>query len=282
MQTIGIAGTGRVARALGRALRQLGAPVTHIAGRNTANTRAAAEIIGAEPVTIAELPNHVSHIIISVSDSAIADVAQELSTAEKTPEVAVHNCGVHGPDVLDALAARGTSCATMHPVQTMTTTDAVFEGVTWTVTGEGAAASWIEETVRLLGGRTVPIAASHRALLHASVIMAGNYTTGLIYAAEGLLTGCGLTREQARECFRPLLLSSAANAFALGPVAALTGPIARGDVSTIKRHLGSLEGMDPAAVDLYKSGGLVVLQLAREKGLNPAQADAIEALLRRS
>ena len=76
--------------------------------------------------------------------------------------------------------------------------------------------------------------------------------------------------------FLPLLRGAVAN-LELGPAAALTGPVRRGDVRTIRAHLAAL---GPDDRELYRWLGLAALQLAREAGLNPSAADEVEKALR--
>jgi predicted dinucleotide-binding enzyme len=92
---IGIAGTGRIAQALGRLLYRLGQPVIAIAGRDPARTRTAAAFINKDvlPLSVSELPAHASRVLIAVPDDALEDVARTLAAAPRLIEIAVHTCG---------------------------------------------------------------------------------------------------------------------------------------------------------------------------------------------
>jgi predicted short-subunit dehydrogenase-like oxidoreductase (DUF2520 family) len=110
--------------------------------------------------------------------------------------------------------------------------------------------------------------------------MASNNVTGLIDAAVILMKAAGIDEKTALGALGPLVRASVENALALGAEEALTGPIERGDVETVRRHLGSLAGVPPSAGELYRSAGLHVLEVARRRGLEESKAREIERALR--
>src|SRR5580704_1564027 len=103
---IGIAGAGRVGQALGKLLRERGAPVVAVAGRDELRTAVAAAFVGVEPSSYSELPACGARIIIAVPDDALEAVAAELARTMRGGE-ALHTCGSRGPEALAALADRG-------------------------------------------------------------------------------------------------------------------------------------------------------------------------------
>lgn len=280
---IGIAGTGRVAQAVGRLLRERGEPVVAVAGRNPEHTARAAEFIGAAAVSFGRLPERAGRVLIAVSDGAVAGVARELAEAGMRRGTALHTCGAHGPEILEPLARAGAACGVLHPLQTIATPEAgvaVLPGSTFAVSGDAAAVAWAECIVALLGGTALPIAPGSMPLYHAAAVMASNYVTGLIDAAAILMKTAGIDEETALGALGPLIRAGVENALALGPERALTGPIERGDVETVRRHLWSLAAAPPSVSGLYRSAGLHVLEMARRRGLAEAKAGEIETLLR--
>jgi predicted short-subunit dehydrogenase-like oxidoreductase (DUF2520 family) len=279
--SIGIAGAGRVAQALGRLLRERGEPVTAVASRNPEHAARAAEFIGAAAVPLGRL--RADRILIAVSDAAIPDVARTLAGAGMSRGVALHTCGAHGPEVLEPLARAGVACGVLHPLQTIATPEAglaALPGCAFAVSGDAAAAAWAERIVTLLGGTALHIAPGAMPLYHAAAAMASNYVTGLIDAAAILMKAAGIDERTALGALAPLIRAGVENALALGPERALTGPIERGDVETVRLHLRSFAAVPPSASGLYRSAGLHVLELARRRGLPEAKALEIEALLR--
>ena len=97
--------------------------------------------------------------------------------------------------------------------------------------------------------------------------MASNYLMALIATAVMLMGEAGVDEAAARLALEPLARTSVENAFRLGPAAALTGPIARGDADTVRGHLAALAKAPAAAEGLYRSAGLATLEIARQRGL---------------
>jgi predicted short-subunit dehydrogenase-like oxidoreductase (DUF2520 family) len=276
---IGIAGAGRVGRAIGRLLKERGEPVVSVASRDGGRAREAAEFIG-PGVTAGDYRNlaGVGRVLIAVADDAIEEVAGLVGK----PRAALHTCGTKGPEALEALRSRGVSCGTIHPLQTFG--DArrgteLWEGIAFAVSGEDAAREWAERIVGLAGGRVLRIAAEHRTLYHAAAVMAGNYTVALMAAGRTLLTAAGIEPGEALAALGPLARTSLENALRDGPEGALTGPIERGDAGTVQAHLEAL-AESRCLRELYKAAGIQALELARKKGLGGAQAAAIEDILR--
>jgi predicted short-subunit dehydrogenase-like oxidoreductase (DUF2520 family) len=287
-EPIGIAGSGKLAQAIGRLLRERGEPVVCIAGRDPFRTRLAAEFIGdgVEPAGLAELPGRASRLLIAVSDSALHDVAEALAAGVSGTGLALHTCGAKDIEELAPLRLRGFSCGTLHPLQTICSPEqgvAALRGAAFAVSGDGPGVEWAERIVELLGGRTLRIRPEARPLYHAAAAMASNYVAALLDAAQSLLaTAAGEDGDSALRALGPLVRTAVDNILERGPVAALTGPIERGDAGTVRLHLDALASVSPVIRDLYCAAGLQALDMARRKGLAAGAADRTEALLRRN
>ncbi len=278
---IGIAGSGRVAQALGRLLRDRGAPVAAVAGRNPQHAAAAARFMGVEAVSLGGLPSVCGRILIAVSDDVVPAIAAELPMKAG---LALHTCGARGPEALSALAARGVACGVLHPLQTIASPEqglAALPGSFFAVSGDTPAVEWALEIVQLAGGTPLRIAPGRMPVYHAAAVMAANDVIGLIDAAAMLMVSAGLDAGTAVRALAPLIRAGVENAIALGPEQALTGPVQRGDADTVRRHLEALAGAPRSAAELYRAAGLHVLELARRRGLGEKPAVEIEDLLRR-
>ncbi len=274
-----------MARALGRLLIRAGEPVAAIAGRDTERTAAAAAFVGssAEPVSLESLPQRAGRIVVAVSDDAVAEVAHVLAAAGMRSGAVLHTCGARGPEALAHLQAVGVACGVLHPLQTVATAEqglAVLTGSWFAISGDPAAAAWAERICNLLNGKPLCIAPDRMPLYHAAAVMASNHVTGLLDAAVILMGAAGIGRQTALDALGPLVRASVENTLALGTADALTGPIRRGDIETVRRHLRSLAGVPLSVRELYRSAGLQVLELARRCGLAEPRAREIEALLR--
>jgi predicted short-subunit dehydrogenase-like oxidoreductase (DUF2520 family) len=296
MDSIGIVGAGRMGQALGRLLHDRGQPIAAIAGRNPERTASAAAFINRNvlPVTYAELPRHAARILICVPDDALEDVAHILASKPHHISMALHTCGSRGPEALAGIQSRGAACATLHPLQTITTPAqgvADLPGSSFGITGFGITGSpfemnpaldWALDIVRLLEGHALTIAPENRPLYHAAAVMASNYVVAMIDAAVTLMRLAGVPQEPALQALGPLIRASVENGLRAGPVHALTGPIERGDARTVAAHLRALDppldNVPESVRQLYRQAGLHAIDVARRK--TPAiDRGPIESLL---
>jgi len=285
-EPIAIAGAGRIGQALGRLLRERGECIAAVAGRNPERAAYAAAFVGgaAKAATYAEIPQHAARVLIAVPDDAIRDVARILAAAGMHRGLALHSSGAYGPEALGPLADAGVACGALHPLQTVANPEdgiRVLLGVAFAIDGAPEALAWAKRLASLLDGLALHVPAASRPLYHAAAVMSSNYVTALMSAAVMLMKEAGVDEGAARWALQPLARTSVENALHLGPAAALTGPIARGDADTVRGHLAALRKAPPVVDSLYRAAGLATLEIARQRGLPEAQAGAIQELLRK-
>ncbi|MGC9951710.1 MAG: F420-dependent NADP oxidoreductase [Bryobacteraceae bacterium] len=285
-EPIAIAGAGRIGQALGRLLRERGESVVAVASRDPERAAEAAAFVGggARAATYAEIPQHAAHVLIAVPDDAIAEVAHALAVAGMCGGIALHTSGARGPEALADLAAAGVACGTLHPLQTVANPQEgvrVLRGVAFAIDGPLEAAAWAGRLAVLLDGVPLHVPSASRPLYHAAAVMASNYLIALISTAVILMKEAGVEEAIARRALEPLARTSLENAFRLGPAAALTGPIARGDADTVRGHLAALAKAPASVTSLYRAAGLATVEIARQRGLAEPQAGTIEKLLRK-
>lgn len=283
---IGIVGTGRVAQALGRLLRDAGEPVVAVAGRTAAHARSAAAFIhpSVAAVGIAALPPLAGRILIAVADDGIEAVAAELARAGLSGGLALHTSGAHGPELLRPLATAGVSCGVLHPLQTVATPErgvAALRGATYGVGGDADATRWAEQIVVVAGGTPLRVPAAGFASYHAGAVMASNAIVAAVDAAVALMRAAGVDEAAALHAVGPLCVTSARNASELGPDAALTGPVQRGDVRTIRTHVAALTACPPHVAELYRASARALVAISRRRGMDETSARAIEHALER-
>jgi predicted short-subunit dehydrogenase-like oxidoreductase (DUF2520 family) len=281
---VGIAGAGRVAQALGRLLHTRGEPVALVASRSIDHARTAAAFIGTDvaAVSYSDLARRARRILIAVPDSALESVAMTLTLESG---IVLHTCGSRGPEALEALSQRGVFRGAIHPLQTVSDPESgatALDGAAFAISGDAPAVAWAERIAQAANGRILRIASEYRPLYHAAAVMASNYITALLSAAQSLLIASEVDPQEALLALGPLAKTSLDNALRQGPVAALTGPIERGDVSTIAAHLSALRSIPRPIASLYRAAGLQTLELARTKGLCAERAAATERLLETS
>jgi len=282
---MGIAGAGRVAQALGGVLTECGQRVVAVAGRDPERTAQAARFIsaGTSPTTIEDIPSDASHLLIAVSDDAVESVALRLSRCGFQRGIALHTCGVKGPELLTALSHQGVSCGTLHLLQSFPSAEqgaANIAGSAFAIRGDSEAIDWGSATTMLVGGRCPRVLTEDRSLYHTAAVMASNYVAALIYVATEILKVVGVERSMALSTLAPLVRAATENALKLESVEALTGPIQRGESSTVINHLKGLRRLPNPITGLYCPAGEFAVEMTLLRGLPEAKAAQIKQMLR--
>ncbi|MBM4035603.1 MAG: DUF2520 domain-containing protein [Planctomycetes bacterium] len=279
-----IVGAGAAGRALAAALGARGARVAAVASRRIESAREAAALAGCAFATAdaAAACRRADVAALSVPDDAVEAVCAEVAAQGgfRRGSLVLHLSGALGSRALAAAAACGASALAFHPVQSFARPDPrLFEGIACVLEGAPDAVALGTELARWLGARPVEIRAADKPLYHAALCIACNYMVTLADAAAGLLAEAGVA-EDALAVLLPLLQGTLDNLRGVGLPDALTGPISRGDVATLRAHLEAVEGRAPALLPLYRTLGLHTVALALRKGtLTEGQADAIRRLL---
>lgn len=282
--TIGIAGAGRVAQALGIALQHCGIAIDCIASRNLLHAQAAAERFSpsVRAVPYRDLPLLASHIIVAVSDQAVTPVAELLASRNGKLHVAVHTCGSYGPELLTPLKDNGVSCGALHPLQTIgdgAHGAIALRNAPFAVSGDPDALTWAESIATTLSGHILHILPEARPFYHAAAVMASNYMAALLDSAEQLMVLAGVPKPDAIRALAPIARTSLDNIVRCGPIEALTGPVVRGDTETVARHVRAMEQVDETILGLYKAAGLRALEMARMRGLSEEKAEQVHRAL---
>ena len=273
---IAIVGTGRVAQALGRLLRDLGAPVRAIAGRDPERARPATQFVGdVEAARIEDLPKLAQRIIIAVPDAVIARVAGQLAKAGMREGIVLHTSGCAGLDALKPLTQTrafdgGVSTGVLHPFQTIPTPEQGVRdlpGSYFGIGGDDRAVAWAKEIAGLLKGTALSIRPEHWAPYHAAAVMASNFQVTLADAALEALETAGVDPVDGLKALGPIMRAALENILQLGPQGALTGPVARGDAETVRANLSALKAAGPATRELYRAAALRTLGIAHRRGL---------------
>ena len=275
---IAVIGAGRVAWSLAPALARAGYRVGAVAARDADAADALAAATG--PDTRATSPDGALDaaevIFLAVPDGAIAALATTLPW--RAHHAAVHCSGALGLEVLAPVVAAGGRAGCLHPLQSFPERRADpdrFRGVTCGVEGAGPLGALLAAIAGDLGARVVRLEGVDRAAYHAAAVFASNDVVALMSAAHRTWALAGLPPEAARGALAPLLGAVAENLRRLDPEAALTGPVARGDLVTIEAHLAALASA-PDLQALYRALGAELLRIA------PAlDAATVEALRRR-
>jgi predicted short-subunit dehydrogenase-like oxidoreductase (DUF2520 family) len=245
--SLAIIGAGRVGRALGRRLRESEWKIGAVVTRSEASARRAVRFIGAGKscagMTRQILASRV--ILIATPDDEIAKVAQELARIgeeELRGKVILHTSGALDSGVLDAVRELGAAAGSIHPLQSFSGVAVPsLEGRVFTVEGDTQAVRVARQIARSLGGSPVLIAGSKKVLYHAAAAMAAGHVLAVEEAATQLLLSLGMKRSEAVRALLPLTRQVLENFERLGPRAAWTGPLSRGDYRVVSAHWDALQ-----------------------------------------
>ncbi len=192
---------------------------------------------------------------LSVSDAAIGDCAGLLAVRRKSWKgcVVLHSSGALSSDALSQLSARGASVASLHPMMTFVRRSVpLLAGVGFAAEGMPVALGVTRKFVRDLGGRWFAISRAAKPLYHAWGAFASPLLIMELAQAEAVARAAGIGRRQARQIMEPIVRRTIDNYFAHGAAAAFSGPLVRGDVATIAKHLAQLKRV-PAAREVYRA-----------------------------
>jgi len=283
--TIGFVGAGVVGGALARRLAEAGYPVVAVASRSFGSAVAlAAAVPGCAALgSLDDVAAKADVVFITTPDDAIASVAA--STAWRAGQAVVHCSGALSVDVLAPAARAGVRVGSFHPLQTFASLDRALvslTGTTFVLEGDDLPLlSTLQDMAEALGGRSVLLRSEDKVLYHAAAVLSSNYVVTLLQQAAELWEAFGRTKEEALTALLPLLRGTAANLESLGLPAALTGPISRGDLITVAKHLEALESF-PDVAAVYRTLAEATVPIALAKGrLAPDIAASLIQLLHR-
>jgi predicted short-subunit dehydrogenase-like oxidoreductase (DUF2520 family) len=278
-RTITLVGPGNLARVLGLALHAAGYTIREIVSRDAPESRkrarALARQVGARAVSYAHAQLGADIIWLCVSDDAIFPTASMIASRNVWKgKIALHSSGARSSRELEPLRRRGAAIGSLHPMQTFVrSSPATLAGVSFAVEGDPTAVRVGRRIARDLGGSVFTIRPEAKVLYH----VVGSFCSPMIVAclsmAERVAAAAGIPPAAAKRIMHPILRQTIANYLAKGPAAAFSGPINRGDINTIQKHLKAL-GEVQGAREIY-------LALARSavRGLPVRDRKAVEEAL---
>ncbi|TVQ65628.1 MAG: DUF2520 domain-containing protein [Balneolaceae bacterium] len=207
-------------------------------------------------------------VFITTPDDQIEEIAEKLSelpSLQWERRIAVHCSGVLSSGSLAALKNKGASVASMHPVQTFVKGDLKnrFENIYISLEGDENACLQLERIVKQMKASAMRVSPEQKTAIHTAAVIASNYMVSLMSAANRVLESNGVG--SGFDILRPLLRQTSANLLASEPQEVLSGPVKRGDIDTIARHLELLEG-NRDLTTLYKLLGREALIIAEKQG----------------
>jgi predicted short-subunit dehydrogenase-like oxidoreductase (DUF2520 family) len=256
-----IVGPGRAGMSLATAAAAAGHRIVAVVGKDLQQAAPAAKVFGAEAATTAGPLPPADLLVIATRDGAIGPVADKLASTATDIGAAVHVSGLTPVDVLAKLAGSGVPTGSFHPLQTLPTPEAGaarLEGAWIAVTAAEPLRSVLHGLAESLGAQPFDLADDDKAIYHAAAAAAANFPLAALVMAQDLFGAAGVPFAAAK----PLVEAVVANAFSLGPRPSLTGPVARGDVETVRHQLEAVASVAPQWLSTYSALALFLARIA--------------------
>ena len=240
--SMALVGAGSLATALAISLRRAGyridAVVARELGSSLSSARQLARRVRARAVVGGERIK-AKVLWLCVPDSEIAHTAGSLGeTFDGKGRIALHSSGALSSDEMEALASTGAAVASAHPLMTFVKgSRPSLAGVPFAIEGDTAAVRVARAVVRDLGGEAYVIRKEDKNAYHAWGTFASPLLTALLATTEQVAGLAGVRGAVARRRMLPILLQTVKNYGDLGAAKGFSGPIVRGDVETVRRHL---------------------------------------------
>ena len=283
-----IVGCGKVGTALGLFLTKRGYPAVGFASRSLSSAKKLADGLRVNCVSKSfwDATQHADIVFITTPDGAIENTCNQISqnSGFKKNAFVFHCSGALPSTILKSASSRCDAfIASMHPLQSYasaTFNSNPFQNIIITVEGENEAVKTAEQIVKDLGAKFVKIATDGKILYHAAAVVASNYLITLINLSLTLMNKAEISGKDALHVLQPLIAGTLENIERVGIPEALTGPIARGDIHTVKAHLNALETISPEILKLYKLLGIYTVEIATAKGtLSKLSAQKLKNIL---
>jgi predicted short-subunit dehydrogenase-like oxidoreductase (DUF2520 family) len=280
--TISIVGPGNLGRALALTLAAAGYHVPSLIlranSRRLRQAKSLARHIGAQIAHIGKQSISAEIVWITVPDDAIANVARALSqSGDWRGKIVFHSSGALASDELVPLQALGAKVASVHPMMSFVRGEVPeMAGVPFALEGDRAAVRAARSIVKNLGGSSFAIKKQNKVLYHVFGSFASPLVIALMATMEDVARAAGLRNRDIKPVVTPLLSQTLRNYQKHDAARAFSGPLARGDVATVSRHLAELQKL-PHAIEVYRA-----LAHSAVKRLPVKNAGALAAKLTRS
>jgi predicted short-subunit dehydrogenase-like oxidoreductase (DUF2520 family) len=257
-RTVGLIGAGNLASVLGPALHSSGYRIEFVAFRNATSSQkramALAKRLVSKAVRLEQAGPDSDIIWLCHTDDALPQTARQLARRPGwRGKIVFHSSGALSSDVLAPLKRAGAHTASLHPMMTFVPgTSPRMKGVPFAVEGDRQGVAEARRIVSALGAEIFPIHKDSKVLYHALGSFSSPLVVATLVTAERVGRAAGLSRAQTRKVMGPILQQTLRNYLERGAAAAFSGPVKRGDLETVRRHLRALKGV-PAVQEVYRA-----------------------------
>jgi predicted short-subunit dehydrogenase-like oxidoreductase (DUF2520 family) len=286
MKNIAIIGAGRLGTSMSYALSKNGFKIHALSCTSISSAEESQQIIGQGNTFTDNIraADRGEIVFLTVPDDEIEPVVQELASSPLSWEekIVFHCSGLLTSEVLMPLQIKGAHTASVHPCLSFPKKESkadLFHQIYFALEGEDLAVTAAKDIINRLGGLHFKINADNKICYHTACSLTSNMSVALLYTAISLLGKCGIREDEAKKVLWPLLEGTLHNVNKIDIFEALTGPVARGDLATVKKHLAELE-QSPSARRIYIDLARQALKMAKRGNKIPEEkVKALEVLL---
>ena len=265
-----IIGCGKLGLALSQNLNRAGYKNIDFVSKTESSAQKASKLIksgnyGTDPL---KFTKSADIVFITTPDRIIEDVCKKIACKNgfKKDSIVLHCSGSLPSTILSSAKKCGVYTGSIHPLQSFSGETGIknpFSGIVIAIEGEDQAIDVMEQIAKKLdAGLCLPIKTESKTMYHAAAVVASNYLVTLVDFALELLKSAGISQEKGFDVLKPLIYGTLANIESEGTVDALTGPVARGDLKTIKTHIEHIKAEKENLDLIYKTLGLYTVNIA--------------------
>lgn len=266
----GFIGAGRVGCSIGKYFTEAGIPIVGYYDTSAESAASAAAFTASRSFSaLPDLVSQCSLLFLTTPDSMITHTWEEVRTLSIAGKIICHCSGALPADALTGIEQTGAFGCSVHPLLAFSDRFSSYEqlhNAFFTIEGQEPAVQSVSELLTGLGNTVCRIPGDCKAKYHAAASILSNQVIAVLDTGYRLLEACGFTREEARNATKELVRQNIAHVLEKDCYDALTGPIERGDIQTVQKHLACLNEEDQK---MYQILGFKLVQIAKQK--NPAQ-----------
>ena len=276
---IGFIGAGKVGFSLGKYFSEQGLQVAGYFSEFNQDAKEAADFTGSRAYeTMEQLLEDSEVLFLTVTDAQIENVWNQLKASHISNKIVCHCSGALSSEVFSNIAEYGSYGYSIHPLFAVSDKYNSYKELSnsyFTIEGTPDKLDFIKSLFVKLGNNVCIISKEDKVKYHAAAAVASNLVVGLISMSEKMLRECGFDEISAHEALSPIIKGNVEHIIDDGVCKALTGPIERNDVATVKKHLSVMSSDEK---DAYVAVSKLVLEVAKEKNRNQNYKEMEEAL----
>ncbi|OGL45367.1 MAG: hypothetical protein A2W05_11650 [Candidatus Schekmanbacteria bacterium RBG_16_38_10] len=274
MKKVAIIGGGKVGKTLGRLLRKAGYKILGVVNRSIESAKKAVTFIGdGKPFRQNKIAvGDADIVLLTTPDDVIKKTCDGISKGKgfRRGAIVLHCCGsTSSYELLESARKSGAYIASLHPLRSFadpSTAIKNFKGTFCVYEGDKKATPIVKKIIRDIGGVSLQSKADRKALYHSGAVFGSNYVVALFHIGVSLFEATGISHKDATASLLYLLEGTIGNIKKVGVTKALTGPIERGDISNIERHLETLDIHNSQLAKIYSLLGSIAVDIAIKKG----------------